>query len=113
MKISKVEPIILHGREGGIQVAQPDLSHCGGFTHGRKIAWIAHENSVDVCPHAWLTDLLTASSLHFNATLPRNLFLEYNVSLNPIQREIITSPIAQCRWDHSSFSRFRPWDRGE
>lgn len=80
-------------REGGVQVAQPDLSRCGGFTHARKIAWIARENSVDVCPHAWLTDLLTAASLHFNATLPRSLFLEYNVSTNPMQREIIKNPI--------------------
>ncbi len=80
-------------REGGVQVAQPDLSRCGGLTHARKIAWIARENSVDICPHAWLTDLLTAASLHFNATLPRSLFLEYNVSTNPMQRDIIENPI--------------------
>lgn len=80
-------------REGGVQVAQPDLSRCGGFTHARKIAWIARENSADVCPHAWLTDLLTAASLHFNATLPRSLFLEYNVSTNPMQRDIIANPV--------------------
>lgn len=80
-------------REGGVQVAQPDLSRCGGFTHARKIAWIARENSADVCPHAWLTDLLTAASLHFNATLPRSLFLEYNVSANPMQHDIIANPI--------------------
>jgi L-alanine-DL-glutamate epimerase-like enolase superfamily enzyme len=80
-------------REGGVQVAQPDLSRCGGFTHARKIAWIARENSADVCPHAWLTDLLTAASLHFNATLPRSLFLEYNVSTNPMLRDIIVNPI--------------------
>lgn len=80
-------------REGGVQVAQPDLSRCGGLTQARKIAWIARENSVDVCPHAWLTDLLTAASLHFNATLPRSLFLEYNVSTNPMLRDIIVNPI--------------------
>jgi L-alanine-DL-glutamate epimerase-like enolase superfamily enzyme len=48
---------------------------------------------VDVCPHAWLTDLLTAASLHFNAVLPRALFLEYNVCENPMLREIIRNPV--------------------
>ena len=79
---------------GRIDVAQPDLSRCGGFTHARKIAWEAECAGIDVCPHAWLTDLLTAASLHFNAVLPRALFLEYNVSQNPMLREIIANPIS-------------------
>ena len=48
---------------------------------------------IDVCPHAWLTDLLTAASLHVNAVLPRSLFLEYNVSSSPMLREIIDNPV--------------------
>ena len=48
---------------------------------------------MDVCPHAWLTDLLSAASLHFNAVLPRALFLEYNVCENPMLREIIRNPV--------------------
>jgi L-rhamnonate dehydratase len=40
-----------------------------------------------------LTDLLTAASLHFNAALPRSLFLEYNVSTNPMLRDIIANSI--------------------
>jgi L-alanine-DL-glutamate epimerase-like enolase superfamily enzyme len=80
-------------QRGGIDVAQPDLSRCGGFTHARRIAWEAECAGVDVCPHAWLTDLLTAGSLHFNAVLPRALFLEYNVCENPMLREIIRNPL--------------------
>lgn len=78
---------------GGIDVVQPDLSRCGGFTQARKIMWDAEHAGVDVCPHAWLTDLLTAASLHVNAVLPRSLFLEYNVSDNPMLREIIRNPV--------------------
>src|SRR2546426_1340035 len=78
---------------GGIDVAQPDLTRCGGFTQARKIAWEAEHAGIDVCPHAWLTDLLTAASLHFNAVLPRSLFLEYNVCENPMLREIICNPV--------------------
>jgi L-alanine-DL-glutamate epimerase-like enolase superfamily enzyme len=78
--------------DGKVHVAQPDISRCGGFTTARKIAWMAAEHSIDVCPHAWLTDLLTAASLHVNATLPRSLFLEFNVSENSMLREIIANP---------------------
>ncbi len=78
---------------GGIDVVQPDLTRCGGLTQARKIAWEAECAGVDVCPHAWLTDLLTAASLHFNAILPRALFLEYNVCENPMLREIIRNPV--------------------
>ena len=80
-------------REGKIDVAQPDISRCGGFTALRKILWEAEAAGIDVCPHAWLTDLLTAASLHVNAVLPRSLFLEYNVSSSPMLREIIRNPI--------------------
>ena len=78
---------------GGIDVAQPDLSRCGGFTAARRIAWEAERAGIDVCPHAWLTDLLTSASLHLNAVLPRSLFLEYNVCENPMLREIIANPV--------------------
>ncbi|MBL9136616.1 MAG: mandelate racemase/muconate lactonizing enzyme family protein [Verrucomicrobiales bacterium] len=78
---------------GRIDIAQPDLSRCGGFTQARRIAWEAERAGIDVCPHAWLTDLLTAASLHFNAVLPRSLFLEYNVCENPMLREIIGNPV--------------------
>jgi len=80
-------------QRGGIDVVQPDLTRCGGFTQARKIAWEAEHAGVEVCPHAWLTDLLTAASLHFNAVLPRALFLEYNVCENPMLREIIRNPV--------------------
>ncbi|CAL1517760.1 mandelate racemase/muconate lactonizing enzyme family protein [Chitinophaga sp. MM2321] len=80
-------------QRGGIDVVQPDLSRCGGFTQARKIMWEAEHAGADVCPHAWLTDLLTAASLHVNAVLPRSLFLEYNVSDNPMLREVIRNPV--------------------
>ena len=78
---------------GKVDVIQPDLSRCGGLSQMRKILWEAEHAGVDVCPHAWLTDLLTAASLHVNACLPRSLFLEYNVCDGPMLREIIRNPI--------------------
>jgi L-alanine-DL-glutamate epimerase-like enolase superfamily enzyme len=78
---------------GKVDIVQPDLSRCGGLSQARKIIWEAQRASVDVCPHAWLTDLLSAASLHVNAVLERSLFLEYNVCDNPMLREIIRNPI--------------------
>lgn len=80
-------------QHGHIDVVQPDLTRCGGFTQIRKIMWEAEFAGIDVCPHAWLTDLNTAASLHVNAVLPRSLFLEYNVSDNPMLREVIQNPV--------------------
>ncbi len=51
---------------------------------------------IDVCPHAWLTDLLTVASLHANACLPRSLFLEYNVCTGPMLRDIIRNPVVMA-----------------
>ncbi|HTL55022.1 MAG TPA: mandelate racemase/muconate lactonizing enzyme family protein [Candidatus Limnocylindrales bacterium] len=78
---------------GRVDVVQPDLSRCGGLSQARKIIWEAQRAGVDVCPHAWLTDLLSAASLHVNACLERSLFLEYNVCDNPMLREVIRNPI--------------------
>lgn len=80
-------------QKGGIDIIQPDLTRCGGFSQIRKIMWEAEYAGVDVCPHAWLTDLNTATSLHVNAVLPRSLFLEYNVSDSPMLREVIQNPV--------------------
>ncbi len=44
-------------------------------------------------PHAWLTDLLKAASLHLNAYLPHCLFLEYNVSTASLLTTLCKEPI--------------------
>jgi L-alanine-DL-glutamate epimerase-like enolase superfamily enzyme len=80
-------------RQGKIDVAQPDLSRCGGFTVARKVMALAEEVGCEVCPHAWQSDLLTAASLHLNAVLPEALFQEYNVSDDPLSRALTRSPL--------------------
>ena len=78
---------------GKVDIIQPDLSRCGGFTTARKIMWMAQQNSIDVVCHAWLSDLLTAASLHLNAALPRSLFVEYNICGGNALQEIIKNPL--------------------
>ena len=81
-------------RLGKVDVAQPDLSRCGGFTVARKVIEQAGAAGIDVCPHAWQSDLLTAASLHLNAILPVALFQEFNVCDDPISRTLTRTPLA-------------------
>jgi L-alanine-DL-glutamate epimerase-like enolase superfamily enzyme len=80
-------------REGHVDVLQPDLSRCGGLTIGRQIADLATRLQIDCAPHAWLTDILKAASLHLNAYLMNSLYLEYNVSTASILNQICTERI--------------------
>jgi L-alanine-DL-glutamate epimerase-like enolase superfamily enzyme len=66
--------------EGHVDTLQPDLSRCGGLTVGKQVADMAQRREIDCVPHAWLTDLLEAASLHLNAYLMNSLYLEFNVS---------------------------------
>ena len=52
---------------GRVDVLQPDLTRCGGFTVARKIVHMAERANRLVIPHSWSSDLLTAASLHLNA----------------------------------------------
>jgi L-rhamnonate dehydratase len=79
--------------EGGIDVLQPDLSRCGGLTVGKQIADLATRRQIDCVPHAWLTDLLKAASLHLNAYLMNSLYLEFNVSSASLLNTLCTTAI--------------------
>ena len=65
---------------GCVDVVQPDLTRCGGLTVARRVADLAIRRNIDLVCHCWLTDLLTASSMHLMATLPRARFIEFNVA---------------------------------
>jgi L-alanine-DL-glutamate epimerase-like enolase superfamily enzyme len=79
--------------DGQVDVLQPDLSRCGGLTVGRQIADFATRRQIDCVPHAWLTDLLKAASLHLNAYLQDSLYLEFNVSTASLLNQLCTEPI--------------------
>ncbi len=80
-------------RVGRVDVLQPDLSRCGGLTVGRQIADLATRLQIDCAPHAWLTDILKAASLHLNAYLMNALYLEYNVSTASLLTQLCHNPI--------------------
>lgn len=75
-------------RGGCVDVVQPDLTRCGGLTVALQIARLADDTGIDLVPHSWLTDLLTAYSLHLIGTLRRPLLVEFNVSQSELTRGV-------------------------
>ena len=76
-----------------IDILQPDLTRCGGFTTARKIVHMAELANVLVIPHSWSSDLLTAASLHLNAFQRRAKFVEFNTSQGPLSRSLVKEPL--------------------
>jgi L-alanine-DL-glutamate epimerase-like enolase superfamily enzyme len=79
--------------DGKVDVLQPDPSRCGGLTVARRVADLATRRQIGCAPHAWLTHLLTATSLHLNAYLMDSLYLEFNVSAAPVLSAICREPL--------------------
>jgi L-alanine-DL-glutamate epimerase-like enolase superfamily enzyme len=79
---------------GHVDVLQPDLARCGGFTVGRGIADLARERGVEVVPHSFSTGVLVAASLHFVASLERPTWSEYSVADSPFVSGLLAEPLA-------------------
>jgi D-galactarolactone cycloisomerase len=86
---------------GALDVAQPDIASCGGFTAARDIAAMAQAHGVAVNPHVWGSAVAQAASLQWIASLPAphhrlhptEPVLEYDRSAHPFRREIVSNPI--------------------
>ena len=78
---------------GRVDVIQPDLTRCGGFTTARKIVHMAEMANVLLIPHSWSSDLLTAASLHLNAFQRRAVFVEFSTSQGPLSRELVRNSL--------------------
>jgi L-rhamnonate dehydratase len=77
---------------GHVDVLQPDLARCGGFTVARQIALLERSSGVEIVPHCFSTGILVAASLHFVATLDRATWSEYSVADSPLVNGILQDP---------------------
>jgi L-alanine-DL-glutamate epimerase-like enolase superfamily enzyme len=78
---------------GRVDVLQPDLTRCGGFTVARKIVHMVERANRLVIPHSWSSDLLTAASLHLAAFQRRADFVEFSTTQGPLSRALATQPL--------------------
>ena len=77
---------------GHVDVLQPDLARCGGFTVARQIALLERTSAVQIVPHCFSTAVLVAASLHFVATLDRPTWSEFSVADSTLVNGILREP---------------------
>jgi D-galactarolactone cycloisomerase len=77
---------------GALDIVQPDLALCGGFSEGLRIAALAEAFEVPLIPHVWGTAINFCASLQFAAVLPetrgpglRYPLFEVDPSFNPLR----------------------------
>jgi len=62
-----------------VDVAQPDLCHCGGLSMGKKIAALAKKQDILLAPHVSVGPVALCAALHFGWSTP-NVFMQENFS---------------------------------
>lgn len=78
---------------GAVDIVQPDIAWTGGFSEGRRIAALAQAHHLMVAPHAFGGAVLLAASLHFAASIPNGLVLEFDQNPNGLRDELLKEPI--------------------
>ena len=73
-----------------LQVIQPDLGNCGGFTEVKKICDMAHAYDVGVQLHTCGSGLATTCSLHLETVLPNFIIHEHHTRLRSLTAPVTT-----------------------
>jgi D-galactarolactone cycloisomerase len=85
-----------------IDVAQPDLTLCGGLDQAKAIAVLCQLHNVSLSPHVWGSPVGLAAALHFMAALPDYphtdhppypRMVEYDVGENPLRDHLLAQPL--------------------
>ncbi len=90
---------------GCVDIAQPDLTVCGGFSELQKILALASAFGVWVIPHVWGSGVALAAALQVLATLPpfphtanpvllqNEPIVEYDRNRNPLRDDLLKEPL--------------------
>ncbi|MEZ5366150.1 MAG: enolase C-terminal domain-like protein [Bryobacterales bacterium] len=65
-----------------LDVVQPDICVCGGIMEMKKIFTVAEAQYMVVAPHNPMSPLATAVNVHFAASTPNFLILEYHAPVD-------------------------------
>ncbi|MFC6488652.1 mandelate racemase/muconate lactonizing enzyme family protein, partial [Nitratireductor sp. GCM10026969] len=77
--------------DGAVCEIQPDLSKAGGLTECLRIAGLALANGLIVHPHASMSALNAAATLHLLSAVENGGFLEADVSrYNPLRDDLVS-----------------------
>jgi galactonate dehydratase len=80
-------------RSRAIDIAQPDICHCGGLLEAKKIAAMAEAVSIGVAPHNPLGPIAGVAALHFAVSTPNHVIQEEMVGAAPWYFEVVQGPI--------------------
>lgn len=72
-----------------------DPGRAEGIAGGRRVIELVEEADVWFNAHAWSSAIVTAASLALSLTTPRVLVFELKPEENPMQHELVESPIGQ------------------
>src|SRR5216683_6455362 len=78
---------------GAVDIVQPDIAWTGGFSECRRIAALAQAHHRMVAPHAFASAVTLVASLHFIASIPNGLVLEFDQNPNGLRDDILKEPI--------------------
>lgn len=78
---------------GAIDIAQPDIGWCGGFTGMIRIAELARARGRRIIPHGWNTNITLAANLHVLASRERLEPAEVSTSTLPLRWSTTSEPI--------------------
>ena len=79
--------------KGRVDVVQPDIARCGGFTEISRIADMCEMAGVEVIPHGWKTGILAHAGRHFQAACPAAPLFEFISPLvydSPLRRDLVS-----------------------
>jgi len=81
----------------GVDIVQPAIGRCGGFSHGRAIAALAAAANVRLAPAVWGGAFTMAAGIHFLVSCPRSphtdntpfpRMLEFDIADNPLRDDV-------------------------
>jgi galactonate dehydratase len=78
---------------GAADIIQPDICCAGGLLEQKKIAAMAEAFYVTVAPHNPMGPVATAVNVHFAASTPNFLILEYHPDDRGPRRDLIDEPM--------------------
>jgi len=76
-----------------LDIVQPDICLCGGVIEMKKIAAMAEAHYVMVAPHNPMGPLATTVNVHFAASTPNFLILEYHPDDQAPRKDLLKEPL--------------------
>lgn len=78
--------------KSGAAILQPDIIHIGGILEVKKLAAMASAYYIPIAPHNANGPVLTAASIHVDASTPNFLIQEFFLPDKPLYDEILKEP---------------------